>query len=98
LSAFDDPDFGVFTSRFVMQEREAILLVFHEDDGDWQFLTGTEEHPDEIAYVHLHHVLAWDPTVEPLADLPRGWKAWRHSVAEAWKREPIPPDQPTMED
>jgi hypothetical protein len=80
-----------------MDENEPILLVFHDEDGDWEFLSSYEEHADEVVLVHLGHVLEWDPTVSVLEDLPKGWKAWRWSVEDEWVREPTPPDQPSVE-
>jgi hypothetical protein len=97
LRAFDERDLGVFTSRLVRDDEQAILLVFHEENGDWQFLSSNEEREEEIVLVHLSHVLDWDPIVQSLEDLPGGWQAWRGSVDDDWAREPTPPDQPTID-
>jgi hypothetical protein len=97
LGAFDERDLGVFTSRLVRDDEQAILLVFHEENGDWQFLSSNEEREEEIVLVHLSHVLDWDPTVQSLEDLPGGWKAWRGSVDDDWARERTSPDQPTID-
>jgi hypothetical protein len=97
VGAFDDEELGVFSSRLVMDGRKPILLVFHEEDGDWQFLSSYEEHEDEIVLLHLGHVLDWDSTLRALEDLPGGWKAWRESVADEWVRAPTPADQPQID-
>jgi hypothetical protein len=88
---------SVFSSRLIMEEGEPILLVFHDDNGDWQFLSSNEENVDEIAFIHLGHVLDVDPSVGVLEDLPSGWKAWRWNVGDDWVREPTPSDQPSVE-
>ena len=80
-----------------MDENQPILLVFHEEDGGWEFLSSNEEDADGIVLVHLGHVLDWDPTVGVLQDLPRGWKAWRWNVGDEWVREPTPPNQPPVQ-
>lgn len=67
-----------------MDDGGPILLVLHEDDGDWQFLSSEEQTADEIVHIHLSHVLDLDPSAQPLKDLPPGWKAWRHSVGDEW--------------
>jgi hypothetical protein len=61
-------------------------------------LTGNEERAREIRLVHVEHVIDRDLTVGALADLPLGWKAWRQAPEDQWTREPIPHDQPELED
>jgi hypothetical protein len=97
VEAFEDEQLGVFSSRFVMEDQMPILLVFHEENDDWQFLSSHEEHEDELVLVHLAHVLELDPTLRALESLPKEWKAWRWSVEDEWVREPIPPDQPAVD-
>jgi hypothetical protein len=46
VSQFKDPELGVTTSTRV-RDGLPVLLVFHERDGEWQFLSGAEESPDE---------------------------------------------------
>jgi hypothetical protein len=72
-------------------------LVFHHEDGEWEFSTSDEKSHDQIAHVHLSHVLEADPSVGELEALPRGWKAWRASPADDWVREPIPANQPILD-
>jgi hypothetical protein len=67
-----------------------VLLVFHEQDGDWQFLSSLEANASEVLHIHLSHLLDADATLGEVADLPLGWKAWRLSVGEEWIREPTP--------
>jgi hypothetical protein len=92
VSQFKDPELGVTTSTRV-RDGLPVLLVFHERDGEWQFLSGAEESPDEALNVHVTHLLDDDETLEQLADLPVGWQAWRSSAGAAWRREEIPEDQ-----
>lgn len=87
MDGFADSQLGVYSSRLVMDEGRPILLVFHEGDDSWQFLSSEEEQADECVYIHLAHVLDWDPSVRALEDLPEGWKAWRESPADQWIRE-----------
>lgn len=94
----ETPDLGVFTSGRVMEDGDPICLVFHDENGDWQFLSGYEERADEIRLIHVHHVIGWAPEVLSLVDLPVGWKAWRDTPEDDWNREPIPADQEGLED
>lgn len=64
--------------------------------GAWQFLSSFEETADEALHVHLSHLLEVDETLEQLADLPVGWKAWRSSLRDRWTREKISIDQESI--
>jgi hypothetical protein len=90
----DPPNVATFTTCKVLNEGHPILLVTHdEDDGAWQFLCGTTNEPRDGRIVGLDCIVAQDPSVIELADLPLGWRAWRDSPAEAWRREAKPPNE-----
>jgi hypothetical protein len=62
-------------------------------DGDWCFLCG-ELHPqDAAAYrvVGIGHVLAQDPDLEALLDLPPDWEAERAAKGKPWIRTALRP-------
>lgn len=82
----EHPDLGVLTTSRVLSGAP-ILLVTHDDDGDWQFLCGTTNDPVDGRIVHLKHIVAMDPTVSEVADLPLGWRAFRDEVGGSWTRE-----------
>jgi hypothetical protein len=42
--------------------------------------------------VCLKNIVACDPTILELADLPPGWRAIRRSLNDPWHREPNPSD------
>jgi hypothetical protein len=79
---------GVFTTRRVMEEGLPILDVFHNENGDWQFLCGTTTDVEQACLVCLNDIVQLDSTVNGIADLPRGWQAWRSKPGEEWRREP----------
>jgi hypothetical protein len=93
---FEDPTLGVFTSGRVLHDGLPVLLVFHDRDGDWQFLSSLEEDEAEALHIHVSHLLDADGTLGEVADLPLEWKAWRSSVRGEWIREPIPDDQESI--
>jgi hypothetical protein len=89
---FEEPaNLGVFTTRQLFNEGYALRLVTHDADGDWQFLCGTTSDPADGMVVCLEHVVARFPEVHELADLPRGWRAWREEAG--WSREPRPAEE-----
>jgi hypothetical protein len=83
----DAPNVATITVRQIMIERHPILLASRDDDG-WQFLTGGEFQVADALVVGLKNVVAIDPTLLKLVDLPLGWEAWRESPAHPWNRRP----------
>ena len=89
---FDSPNGLVITTRQVMEQSWPILLVTHnaEEPRGWQFLNGhgdTDDKENGIP-VHVEHVIERDPSLNELADLPEGWRAWRPTEDDPWIREP----------
>jgi hypothetical protein len=67
-------------------EGSPILLVSHDEEGNWQFLCGTTNKPSDGALVCLGNILVRDGTLTEVADLPEGWMAERTMIGEAWLR------------
>ena len=87
---FDDlPNVVTLTLRRIMHGQAPIRYVTHDaDDGMWQFLDGEAAREDEVMLVGLAEILARDPTIAELADLPLGWWANRTSTQAPWQRGP----------
>jgi hypothetical protein len=87
---FEDPEnVTAITTVHVLDGRLPVLLVTHdEDDGTWKILCGTTSDPKDGCVVCLGCMVSKDPSLRSLADLPRGWTAWRDSVTAPWRREP----------
>ncbi|MEW6747807.1 MAG: hypothetical protein AB1486_34220 [Planctomycetota bacterium] len=97
----DSGNTAVFTTQQVVRQGLAILCLCHDaDDGAWQFLCGTTNDERDAMIVGLAEIVRLDATVVDIADLPLGWKAWRSTPAEPWKRAPqeIAPDSRVEDD
>ncbi len=81
-------DTGTFTTRQVLDGSRPILEVYHDHDGDWQFLCGTTLNTDDLKLVCLGCMVERDDSLLQLADLPGGWTAFRDSQSGSWQREP----------
>ena len=82
----DHKDRAAIATRSVVEGREVISRVFHdEDDGGWQFL-GKETDINDAILVGLGTIVKIDPTVAILSDLQLGWCAWRTSKNGDWQR------------
>src|SRR5262245_25022441 len=89
---FPDPkNTATFTLHSIINRRTFIRAVWHNSDGAWQFLDGSET-PDlsDGAVVSLEEMTRLDPSILTLADLPRGWVAHRRSPSSPWQRQPDP--------
>lgn len=85
---FQDPVNQVaFTTTRVAYEGYPILLVSHDEDGDWQFLCGTTTETADAVVACLGCIFERHKFVEELATLPRGWLAWRDSDKDPWQME-----------
>jgi hypothetical protein len=82
-------DTGVFTTRQVMDGIKPVLEVYHDHDGDWQFLCGTTLETADLKLVCLGCMVESDPTLGELAEMPPGWFATRLAVGAEWIQEPF---------
>ncbi len=83
----DPPDAAAFTCWRILRGEEWIHYVAHdEDDGGWQFQPHGFAPESEAAVVALREIVALDPSVTALADLPPGWCAWRDRKGAPWQR------------
>jgi hypothetical protein len=79
---------AAYLAAAVHRDELPILLVIHEDDGDWQFLDGGYVDDVDAVAVHIGHVFETHPDLRLLVDLPEGWAAERDSIAGEWRRYP----------
>jgi len=85
---FSDSRLGVFCCGHVFEGHRPVLLVAHEEHGDWQFVCGSEDHTyeDDIHHACVGHLIDSDSTLSEISDLPRGLDAERSSTAVEWIR------------
>lgn len=100
----DPPNLAVYSDKSIFKRGDWIAYVVHEDDDDdsyndeggtWQFHNSEPGPVDDgdIMLVGLQEVVRWDETILELADLPKGWHAWRASKSSPWRRaksRPVP--------
>jgi hypothetical protein len=85
---FDQPEnCAAITSTHVLQEGQDITRVSHDlDDHGWQFLHGGEMQTSDAMVVLLKNIVAHDPTVLQVADMPPGWVAVRTHRGAPWQK------------
>ncbi len=83
----DAPDASVVTCWRILRGEEWIQYVAHDDrDGEWRFQPNLLAPESESAVVPLRTIVALDPSIATLADLPPGWCAWRDAKDGPWQR------------
>jgi hypothetical protein len=66
----------------------SITGVFHEADGTWLFFPSGSPEDAEPREVCIGCILMQDPSISNIADLSRGWGAWRRKPDKPWQRRP----------
>ncbi len=61
-----------FATRQALDNAYPIAEVYHDHDGDWQFLCGTTRESEDLKLVCVGCMLERDPALAELADMPRG--------------------------
>lgn len=85
---FDEPvNTASIATRHVMDGSLPVLEVFHERDGEWQFLCGTTTEQADVKLVCLGCMLERDASLFELSDLPLGWSAHRTAPGKPWIRD-----------
>ena len=87
-----DMERASFVCPHVFKNTRPVLLVAHEDDGDWQFLCGSEHQDEGPHVVGMNHVLDHDESLKDLLDLPKNWYAERADTDSPWHRMLLPPE------
>jgi hypothetical protein len=81
-----DPKLAVFVCSHVYKNQRPVNLVSHAG-GDWQLMCGGVDHsPGEGHVVGVGHLLARDPSLHELGDLPVDWEAEREEPGKPWIR------------
>ncbi|MGB4775111.1 MAG: DUF4262 domain-containing protein [Daejeonella sp.] len=81
----EEKDLSVFTTRQHLELNSPILCVIHDQDGDWQFLTGDETAGD-AKVVSLQQMILKDKTLNEVFDLNYGEQATREFIGGKWER------------
>ena len=82
----DSADKAIFTCNHVIDEKCPILYATHDNDGDWQFLCGQNDHAEENAkIISLKNAVELDKTLNDLYEMPNGIGAERVGIGEKWK-------------
>ncbi|WP_253775094.1 hypothetical protein [Goodfellowiella coeruleoviolacea] len=74
---------GAFTTYHVL-EGAPVVRVYHDRDGDWQFMADVSTRVEDGRLVGINHLLELDPTLKGALSIPEGWYAYRESPTDEW--------------
>jgi len=83
---YEERNLAVFTTKQAF-EGEPILYVYHNMDGEWQFLTELGADTANTMVVALSQITKLDHTINEIYHLPYGWRAWRVDSHSDWQTE-----------
>lgn len=82
---------AVITIQEIIDKKRPILLVTHDEGhGGWQFMDGSDVSGKKAIAVEKEEILALDPTISEITDLPVGWRAFRKTATAPWIKEANP--------
>lgn len=80
---YEERNLGVYTSQSVL-DGKPILEVYHDEDGDWQFLSGEKQELENIKLVSIENLVKMDTSLNRLFSLNYGESAYRKSPQSEW--------------
>ena len=83
----DAPTTACITCEEVLAGAPVLIAVHYADDGSWAFLDGEPHDPDDAFFATLEELFTLHPDLAAVADLPRGWTAFRDTPTSDWERE-----------
>jgi hypothetical protein len=85
---FEAKNVTVFTTRQFLELGKPILRAIHDNDGDWQFLTG-DQMPEDAKLAALEQMIIKDKTLNEIFDLEYGEEAEREFIGGKWTRNMV---------
>lgn len=75
---------AVFTVKSIIDGDEDVLLVIHDNEDEWQFLSAEDVSYENMMMVTLKQIIVRDNVIEQVLNLPLGYEASRDRVASKW--------------
>lgn len=79
------PDKRVFAVSRILAGVTNVLVVAHDENGDWQFLDNQLAEPGDVVTTPLEVLLSHDPSLREILGISRGSIATRIQVGDTWR-------------
>ena len=80
-----DPKLAVLTTKYIIYEHAVITHVYHDADGDWQFLGSQITKSEDAMIVSLEQIIKRDQSISELLEMPLNSHAYRDSIDDKWQ-------------
>jgi hypothetical protein len=80
---------AIYTTKYIIELEKPILYVYHEQNGDWQFVCGTTDNNEDVKIACLKDIIEIDNSLNELFNLGLGEYAYRKSINDKWQRDKI---------
>jgi hypothetical protein len=80
----------VFSSKHIFTYKKDVTYVIHDNEGEWQFLSGEELDSGDLMMVTLEQMINHDESLLDIIGLQRGFEAIRKSKNTSWTIYPSP--------
>lgn len=77
-------DLAVFTTKYILKDKNPIIYVVHDEDGEWQFLGEQNITQEDIMIVSLKNILDYDLSIQNILKLENGFEATRRCQNCDW--------------
>lgn len=85
---------AAYSTKQVLSRTSPVLVVYHDHEGDWQFLHSEDPEEDDCVLVCLGCAFQLAPAVAELASLPSGWVSVRTTEQDPWASTPYEDNEP----
>jgi len=75
---------AVFTTKYILEDKQPILWVVCDEDGEWQFLGGQDVDMENMMIVSFQNILDYDASIKNVFDLQPNMEAKRERKNEDW--------------
>ena len=75
----------VITTKYIMDRISPVLSVYHDMEGDWQFMGPENVTEEEAMVISIEQMLKIDPSVKETLNIGLGYSAHRKSMNDKWK-------------
>jgi hypothetical protein len=79
-----DLDKAVFTLKSIVNRQSEILYIVHDQEDEWQFLSGGVASLEDMMIVSLRQIIEIDDTIQQILHLAKGKKANRTNRGSEW--------------
>lgn len=81
----ENPNTAVFTCQHIINKEKPITYVFHDNEGEWQFLCDESHGLGDAKMTSLYNMYKLDNSISQLTNLAYGEQAERANKDSEWK-------------